>query len=91
MKEYNFYQDVKVTCWVRQKFTIEAESESEAKKIAEKYKSEDISESDDSDLILDTEWLVGTCEPLSVEENGGCSTIELYNSKKELIGQNAEI
>ena len=39
-KEFEFYQDVKVTVWARQKFTIEAESKEEALKMVEKFKKE---------------------------------------------------
>ena len=89
-KEFEFYQDVKVTVWARQKFTIEAESKEEAMKMVEKFKSEDIGTSDDSHLIWDTEWMTETWEDIPVEENGGCATIELYGADtKVMIGDNA--
>lgn len=89
-KEFEFYQDVKVTVWVRQKFTIEAESKEEALKEVEKFEKEDIGTSDDSHLIWDTEWMTETWETIPVEENGGYSTVELYDAEtKEMIGDNA--
>ena len=89
-KEFEFYQDVKVTVWARQKFTIEAESKEEALKMVEKFKKEDIGTSGDSHLIWDTEWMTETWEDIPVEENGGCATIELYDAQtKEMIGDNA--
>ena len=89
-KEFEFYQDVKVTVWARQKFTIEAESKEEALKEVEKFKTEDIGSSDDSHLIWDTEWMTETWEDIPVEENGGCATIELYDADtKEMLGDNA--
>lgn len=89
-KEFEFYQDVKVTVWARQKFTIEAESKEEALNMVEKFKKEDIGTSGDSHLIWDTEWMTETWEDIPVEENGGCATIELYDAQtKEMIGDNA--
>lgn len=89
-KEFEFYQDVKVTVWVRQTFTIEAESKEKALEMVEKFKKEDIGASDDGHLISDTEWLMDTWEDIPVVENGGCATIELYDAEtKEMIGDNA--
>ena len=65
-KEFEFYQDVKVTVWARQKFTIEAESKEEALKMVEKFKKEDIGASGDSHLIWDTEWMTETWEDIPV-------------------------
>lgn len=89
-KEFEFYQDVKVTVWARQKFSVEAESKEEALKMVEEFKIKDIGTSDDSHLIWDTEWMTETWEDIPVEENGGCATIELYDGEtKKLIGDNA--
>ena len=89
-KEFEFYQDVKVTVWARQKFSVEAESKEEALKMVEEFKMKDIGTSDDSHLIWDTEWMTETWEDIPVEENGGCATIELYDGEtKKLIGDNA--
>ena len=41
-KEFEFYQDVKVTVWARQKFSVEAESKEEALKMVEEFKIKDI-------------------------------------------------
>lgn len=86
MEEFEFYQDVKVTVWCRQHFSVEAESKEEALKLVEKYKTEDVSDHED---IIDNEWLFDTWEAMSVEENGGDSTIELYDRESnEMIGSN---
>lgn len=91
-REFDFYQDVKVTVWARQKFTIEAESKEEALNMVESYKTKDIGASDDSCLIWDTEWMTETWEDISPEENGGCATIELYDAEtKEKLGDNSRI
>ena len=89
-KEFNFYQDVKITTWVRQQFTVEAESKEEALKMVEKFKTEDIGSSDESHLVWNTEWQTEAWDEMTVEENGGCATIELYDAEnREMIGDNA--
>lgn len=91
MKEFRFYQDVKVKTWVRQSFSVEAESKEEALKMVERFKTEDIGSSDEQNLIYDTEWITEAWEEMSVEDNGGFSTIELYDNEfREFLGGNAE-
>ena len=91
-KEFDFYQDVKVTTWVRQSFSVEAETKEEALKMVEKFKTEDIATSDESYLMYDSEWMTETWEEIPVEENGGCATIELYDAEnRKMIGHNATI
>lgn len=88
-QEFEFYQDVKVSTWVRQRFTIEAESKEEALKMVEQFKTEDIDMTEHSHLIWDIEWMTDAYENMSVEDNHGGSTIELYDRQtKELIGCN---
>lgn len=86
MKEFEFYQDVKVTVWQRQHISVKAESKEEALKIVEKYKTHDAS------VYLmpnNTECLYDTEELMFPEENGGYATIELYDQEtKEMIGCN---
>ena len=75
MKTYRFYQDIKVSVWQRQHFEIEAENETEAKRIAMKFKDRDVSaemECSHTDTLSETE------EEMTVEENGGSDTIQLY-------------
>lgn len=74
-KEFEFYQDIKVTVWGRQRFTIEAESREAAREIAKKYAESDVAHEIED---VDTEYLFDTEELLLPEENGGCSTIEVY-------------
>lgn len=90
-KEFEFYQDVKVSVWVRQYFSVEAESKEEAVKLVEKYAKIEVDECDDDIYIGDYEWLYDTWSNISVEENGGHSTIELYDlNSHELIGFNGK-
>lgn len=87
MKQFEFYQDCKVTVWTRQNFTIEAESYEEALKIAEKYKTEDAK----SDIDCDSyETLFDTEEPILPEENNGYRTIELYDKHGCFLGGNGK-
>ena len=89
-KEFEFYQDVKIATWVRRQFTIEAESKEEALKMVERFKTEDIGSSDESHRIWNTEWQIEAWDEITVEKNGGCATIELYDAEdRELIGDNA--
>ena len=87
MEKFRFKQDVKVTVWVRQSFTIEAESKEDALKRAERFKTEDVADEID-DVDLRTLW--DTQELMWPEENGGMCTIELYDEHNNLIGQNAD-
>ena len=82
MAEFDFYLDQKHTIWYRNKFTIEAETQDEAnEKVAELYKKNELP-SDDWDLLHDT------VELLSVEDNGGEPTEELFTHDGVLIINN---
>ena len=56
MAKFYFSQDAKVTIWITQQFAIEAETEQEAKQIAERFKTEDVATSDMSECIFDTSY-----------------------------------
>ena len=81
-KTFNFYQDVKVTIWKRQHFSIEAETEEEARELAKQCADKDIYDCDDIEIDND-EWLYDTEEQITPEENGGCATIEVYEIEGE--------
>ena len=88
MKEFEFYQDVKVTIWQRQYISVMAESKEEALKMVEKYKTHDASAYLSTSS---TEYLYDTEELMLPEENGGYTTIELYDQEtKEMIGCNGK-
>lgn len=88
-RQFRFRQDIKVSLWRSQYFDIEAESYEDALKIAENYIDEDAAADFD---CIDNETLYDTEELLYPEENGGCSTIELYNEDGSImIGRNAKI
>ena len=87
MEKFRFKQDVKVTVWVRQSFTIEAGSKEDALKKVERFKTGDVTgEIDD----VDYRTLWDTQELMSPKDNGGSWTIELYDDHDNLIGQNAD-
>ena len=79
---FQFHLDQKVTTWMRTDFQIDAFDEEEAKLIALKFLK--------SDKISEMPWyeIMDTQQTMSVEENGGEPTEELYMNKGELIYQN---
>ena len=87
MKTFNFYEDEKVTIWNRTYFKVEAETQEEAnEKVLEAIKNGDVS----GFKYTISEYIYDTVEELSVEENLGNSTIEIYNEVQELIYENAK-
>ena len=72
MATFDFYLDTKVTTWYRTPFEIEANSLEEAKELAIKF-VEDTHHSE-----IPWEQVDETIEIMSVKENGGESTEELY-------------
>lgn len=87
MEKFRFKQDVKVSVWIRQSFTIEAENKEEALEKVEQFKTEDVINEISG---WETETLWDTEELMLPEENGGCHTIELYDDHYNLIGTNAD-
>lgn len=77
MKTFDFYLDTKVTTWYRTPFEIEAGSLEEAKQKAIEFVKEDEHSS------ISWEQIDETTEVMSVDENGGESTEELYYETSE--------
>lgn len=71
-KKFNFYVDQKVTTWMRTHFDIEAETEDEARQKAVDF----VKEGNTSDLPW--EEVMDTKELMSLEDNGGASTEEIF-------------
>ena len=91
MKSFNFFQDCKVEIWRRTPFTIEADTEEEAKTIATSLKDWDLTtdEVKDSDVrsritiaVSETEYLTETEENLFPKENDGYCTIEVFSGRE---------
>ena len=80
MEAFRFFQDRKVTCWGRTRFEVKAESYEEAVALVKSWQGEDVLcfEDDEKIIITDGETLYDTSESLSVEENGGQPTIEVF-------------
>jgi hypothetical protein len=84
MKTYDFYLDTKVTTWYRTPFSIMANSEEDAKQLAIDFiKNDDHSE-------YSWEQIDDTIEGMSVEDNGGYSTEEIYTGSGNMIWDNSK-
>ena len=90
MEAFRFFQDRKVTCWGRTRFEVKAESYEEAVALVKSWQGEDVLcfEDDENIIITDGETLYDTSESLSVEENGGKPTIEVFADNGEDIINN---
>jgi hypothetical protein len=85
MKSFDFYLDTKVTTWYRTPFEIEANSLEEAKQKAIEFVK------DDEHSSISWEQIDETIEVMSVDENDGQSTEELYyESSKNMIWDNTK-
>ena len=84
MKTFNFNLDQKVTTWYRTEFEIEAESLEEAKeKAIQLYKQDDLDE-------FTWQQIDGTEEIITIDDNGGFATVEIYTVDGELIFENTK-
>jgi hypothetical protein len=84
MKTFNFYLDTKITTWMRTDFEIEANSLEEAKLKAIEFHDESNTSSIAWEENMDTQ------EPMSVEENGGEPTEELFDEEGNCIWNNTK-
>lgn len=80
MKTYNLYVDRKCTIWVREYYTIEAESDAEALEECLKPSTE----------YNDSEYLYDTIDCITPKENNNCPTLEVFNedTDKEIFSNN---
>ena len=74
-KIFNFFLDEKVTSWKRTEFQIEAKTKKDAIKNAVDF----VKNGDANNIGWDD--LENTTERMDVDENGGCSTIELHETE----------
>ena len=90
MEAFRFYQDRKVTCWERTRFEVTAENYEGAVTLVKSWQGEDVLCFEDNEkvIITDGETLYDTSESLSVEENGGKPTIEVFADNGEDIINN---
>ena len=88
MERFEFYQDEKMTIWHRTKFYVEAENEEQAAEIVRKACEDALIKCDVVDelgRVYDDEYLYETAEPMTVEENEGCATIEVLDIHYNII------
>lgn len=83
-KEFNYYIDTKFTIWGRDKYRIEADSKEEAEKIMRDI----MTNGDKKGLYYDNEFMYETTEEMSIVDNDGNSTKELYDENGNLIIDN---
>ncbi len=74
MKEFEFYLDKKITTWLREKHSIEAECYQEAVNLMQEAFKRNFCEN----TFYDQERMYDTDEYMSVEDNKGQATAELY-------------
>ena len=75
MAKFEFVQDIKVSVWQRQRFYVDAENEKDAINKAKEFGTKDVSAYDN---YIDSETLYETEEGMSVDDNNGDATIEVY-------------
>lgn len=83
------YVDVKVNVWQRIHLNEEGATLNDIKKTIEEGGVGSLWDREDCDIYWET--MVETEEYISVSENGGCSTVEVYDDDGNLLWKNAEI
>lgn len=82
--------DVKVTMWQRiQLNENEGVSLEEVIELLEKFGPSELWNDEKERFLPDYENMTDTEEYISVEENQGCSTMELYNDNGDLLWENS--
>ena len=76
MAKFEFIQDIKVSVWQRQRFYVDAENEEDAINKAKEFSDDDVSAYDN---YIGSEMLYETEETMSVNDNHGDATIEVYS------------
>lgn len=79
MKSYKYYIDKKQTIWEREYYDVEAKNQKEADKIAKSI----FKENEDFFEPSEYETLYDTSEEMSLEDNGGFATKELFRDKDD--------
>ena len=83
---HEFYYDRKVTVWVREHHTIEAETEEQAKeKFLKLYKDGELF---NAETFLEEETLYDTLNYMTVEENANQATEELCDANYKVFFTN---
>ena len=91
MATFDFYQDQKHTVWDRHYFSIEASSYEEAVEKVRSIRDTQVTDNEtDGVNFKECRTLYDTMELLSPEDNGGCSTLEMFDANGTEIANNAE-
>lgn len=89
MNTYNFFQDRKIKTWERANFSIKANSYDEAVAKLEQFRDAEIMEDETAGIVISHNETLFDLIQITVAENEGFSTIELYNELGEEISNNA--
>lgn len=90
MKEFDFYQDQKVSLWNRFFFKVKAENYDKAVEIVKSIKNENVLCVEGDDIKFDySETLLDTQEQLSLKDNNGNPTLEFFNEQGDHIADNS--
>ena len=87
------YIDQKVTIWTRLNFNCEEDEKERIKNEVLKHLKEGKDQDDIANMYHDQvelEILYDTSEAMTVKENGGCETVELYAGVGELLFENSK-
>jgi hypothetical protein len=84
IKTFNFYLDQKVTTWMRTNFSVEGEDIEVARQKAVDFVKEGNTSGIPWDEIMDTK------EVMSLEENGGMSTEEIFEENGTYVYVNGK-
>jgi hypothetical protein len=84
IKTFNFYLDQKVTTWMRTEFSVEGVSREVARQMAVDFVKEGNTSEIPWDEIMDTK------EVMSLEENGGMSTEEIFEEDGTYVYTNGK-
>ncbi len=90
MATYKFYQDKKIEIWERTHFTVNADTEAEAKNIIENQNGNDTDHMTGI-VVGASEMLFETSKNISMNDNAGFATLEIYidnGDKDNLISCN---
>lgn len=87
MQQFDYYLDRKITVWVRELHTIDAESKEEADKemVNRFHDNMCVDTFDEQEYMFDTE------EYLEPGDNGGAATAELYDEDSNILTTNTDL
>lgn len=89
MPKYSYYQDARIITWERTHFTVDADSQEEADRIAKQQTNYDIADEQDGISIVNTATDCNANQLIPPAQNGGQPTIKVYwDDEDELLATN---